>query len=859
MTRHPEIREGTITLTIDGREVNALPGQAIIDAARETGFDIPSLCYDGRMEHISSCRMCVVEVAGEADLVAACSAPVSDGMEIRTDTDEIRSVRKLILELLFSDHNAYCIPPCQNKCPAHLDIPGYVGAVAEGDAARSTRIIKERLPFPRVVGRVCPRPCEDVCRRAQNDEAVAICQIKRYAGDEASGGETLPYETAEPTGKRVAVVGAGPAGLANAYYLALMGHALTVFEALPEAGGELRYGIPEYRLPKQVLDEELQELWSLGIELKTNMVLGRDLTIDSLLEEGYDAVFLGIGAQAGRPLQIEGEIYDGVFPVVDFLRDVTLGQGPEMGRKVVVIGGGFSAMDAARMSLRMGAEEVTVLYRRTRAEMPAHENEVRDAEEEGVRIEFLVAPIAIRGEHGKVSSVVCRRMELGEPDESGRRRPVPVEGSDFEVKADLVISAIGQRPMLYYRDVQTGRDYSLFPADSGIRIHDYWKSIEADPVTGQTDRPQVFAAGDAVTGAATVIEAVAGARRAALAMDDFLAGRDLKKTRKNLTEEEPVYLDIRQLPEVEAPRQKMPVLNAEERARSHEEVELGFSDGAARLEAARCLQCVCEVEASCRLRQLGIEYEILENRFEGKMHPVPPLEEPNPVISRQYEKCIVCGACAGICDEVVGPQAIELNETGMDTHIACAYHRELASTECIFCGQCVSACPTGALDNRMSMGLRPLPQRPARKTPQPETIVPEPVRKTNTTCPYCGVGCTLTLHVADNRIIEVSSEASGSVNNGNLCVKGRYGFDFVSHPDRLTTPLRRIDGELVPCSWDEAIGEVSRQLARIRGEHGPDAVGFFASGRCTNEDDYLVQKLARAVIGTNNVDHCARL
>lgn len=849
MTRHPHLETGLVALVIDGKEVKALPGQSLIEAARISGINIPSLCYDGRMEHIASCRMCVVEVEGEEDLVASCSTEAAEGMQVRTQTDEIRAVRKLILELLFSDHNAYCIPPCQNKCPAHLDIPGYVGAVAEADPAKSVRIIKERLPFPRIVGRICPRPCEDVCRRKQNDDSVAICQIKRYAGDEAAGGETLPWPKSEPSGKRVAVVGAGPAGLTNAYYLALRGHDVTIYEALPEAGGELRYGIPEYRLPKKVIDEELEELWSLEVQLRTNAALGRDFTIESLIEEGYHAVFLGIGAQAGQAMQVEGEILDGVFPVVDFLRDITLGNAPEIGRKAVVIGGGFSAMDAARTCLRMGAEDVTVFYRRTRAEMPAHEMEVHDAEEEGVRMEFLVAPVAIEGEYGHVTRITCQRMELGEPDKSGRRRPVPVEGSEFTLDADLVVAAIGQRPLQYFRDPETGRNYHLFPEGSGVRIHDYWKSIEADPVTMQTDHPQVFAAGDAVTGAATVIEAVAGARRAALAMDDFLMGLDLAKTKERLFEEEPVYLDIRQLPKEEAPRQEMPMMEPAERRTGFEEVELGFSAETAQLEASRCLQCVCQAEASCSLRRLGIDYGILENRFSGKMHPVPPLEDPNPVVSRQYEKCIACGACARICDAVVAAQAIELNETGMDTHIASAYHLGLETTECIFCGQCVSTCPTGALDNKMSMGQRPLPYR----------LGYEKKRQVNTTCSYCGVGCTLTLHVADGKIIEVSSEAPGSVNHGNLCVKGRYGFDFVNHPDRLARPLMRRDGELVPCSWEEALEEVTANLERIRDQHGGRAVGFFASARCTNEDDFLLQKLARTVIGTNNIDHCARL
>ncbi|MEK7817439.1 MAG: FAD-dependent oxidoreductase, partial [Actinomycetota bacterium] len=398
MSKHTPAPPATVNLTINGNEVRAESGQTILEAAAEAGIEIPTMCHDKRIEPIGSCRMCVVEVTAEDDLMASCSTPVADGMAVRTDTEELRAVRRLILELIFSDHDAYCLPPCQYECPAHLDIPGYVKAVEEGDSAKCIRIIKDRLPLPRVLGRVCPRPCEDVCRRGDNDEPVAICDIKRFAGDEASGEETLPFPKGEPTGKKVAVIGAGPAGLTNAYYLALKGHSVTVFESLPEAGGMLRYGIPPYRLPPEVLDEELEELWSLGVELKTNVTAGEDFTLNSLLEkEGFDTVFLGIGAHDSRPLNIEGDELKGVTSVVDFLRCVVLGKPAEMGEKVAVIGGGFSAMDAARASLRLGAKEVTVIYRRTRHEMPAHEHEINSSAEEGVRLLELAAPVKVLG------------------------------------------------------------------------------------------------------------------------------------------------------------------------------------------------------------------------------------------------------------------------------------------------------------------------------------------------------------------------------------------------------------------------------------------------------------------------------
>jgi len=426
-----------------------------------------------------------------------------------------------------------------------------------------------------------------------------------------------------------------------------------------------------------------------------------------------------------------------------------------------------------------------------------------------------------------------------------------IPGSEFCLPADTVIVAIGQKPKLCWFDEKGIRRFFL-PEEKGVRTTE-WGTVEVDPVTLQTARPQVFAAGDVVSGAKTVIAAVGAARRAAKAIDGFIKGEDMKALAARLKEEfmpEPIFLDIKQEPEVKAERQHKGILEASSRKTNFAEVEMGLTHEQARLEASRCMQCVCEAEPNCSLRRLGIEYGIVTNRFSGRMHPVPPLNEHSPVISRRYQKCIACGACARICDEIVAPQAIELSETGMNTHIASCYHRPLSDTECVSCGQCVSVCPTGALDNKMSMKLRPLPYRGRGEVA---------VKKVNTTCCYCGVGCTLTLHVADGQVVEVTSESKNSVNNGNLCVKGRYGFDFINHPDRLTTPLIRKNNVLVPASWDEALEEVRRNLERVLDEHGGKAVGAFASGRCTNEDDYLLQKFMRTVIGSNNVDHCARL
>jgi len=840
-----------VNLTINGEAVRALAGQSIMQAALDAGIRIPNLCSDGRIEPVGSCRLCIVEIDGVKGFQTSCSTPVAEGQVVQTDTEPLRDARRLILELMLSDHNAYCLPPCQSGCPDNLDIPGYVGAIADDNPRESVRIIKQRLPFPRILGRVCPRPCEDVCRRGENDQPISICSIKRFAGDAAAemGFSDLPFPQAEPTGKRIAVVGSGPAGLTAAYYLALKGHAVTILESLPEPGGMLRYAIPAFRLPTDVLNEELEELWSLGVELKTNTAMGEDFDIDDLLEEGYDAVFLGLGAHGDHQMMIPGEELDGVVSSVDFLRRVRAGEKVDVGKRVVVVGGGFTAIDAARTAVRLGAEESTIVYRRGRDEMPAHESEVEEAEAEGVRLQLLAIPEKIEGSGGRATGLTSLKAELVRSEKGGRPRPTAIKGSEFTIEADTIIVAIGQKPKLCYEE--EGRRVLFLPEREGVRTTK-WGTIEADPDTLQTARPQVFAGGDVVSGAATVIEAVAAGRKAASTMDAYLKGEDVVRAAARLQEEQPVFLDIKQEPVEKASRQPMPVLCIENCCDDFTEVELGYAHDKAILESSRCMQCVCQAEASCALRSLGIEYGVTENRFEGRMHPVPALDDSNPVISRQYEKCIVCGACASICDQLPAAQAVELCGTGMDTHVEGAFNRGLEETTCVFCGHCVDTCPTGALDNRMSMDLRTLPLRAGPEGPQE-------VRRVNTVCCYCGVGCSLTLHVADGRVIEVSADDHSGTNLGMLCVKGRYGFDFIHHPDRLTQPLVRRDGELVPASWDEALKEVSGALLRIREEYGSEALGTMASGRCTNEDDYLMQKFARTVFGNNNVDHCARL
>jgi heterodisulfide reductase subunit A len=480
--------------------------------------------------------------------------------------------------------------PCVITCPAGINVQGYVQLIGQGLYREAVQLIMERLPLPGVLGRVCPHPCEGECRRLEVEEAISIRDLKRFAADQVDMDE-LPVPEIEDKPEKVAVVGSGPAGLTAAYYLRLRGYQVTIFEALPKLGGMLRVGIPDYRLPPGVLDKEINYILRLGIEAQTGKALGRDFTLADLKEQGFQAVFMGIGAHKGMNLGIPGEDdFEGLVDAVGFLREVNLGQGKLPGKQVVVIGGGNVAVDTARTALRLGADKVSIVYRRSREEMPAYEDEIEGALDEGIELHYLTAPVSIQGKNGKVTGFECIKTELGEPDASGRRRPVPMEGSEFVIDCDAVIPAIGQRTDLECiqdeKDLKTSR----------------WGTMLVDEYTMQTDSPQVFASGDAVTGAATVIEAVASAHKAVEAIDRFLQGEDLQTFARELAEEEPPGRDWNEIPKgiEKAPRAQIKHVEAEKRRSNFEEVELALSEEEAREEARRCLNCgVCSECMAC--------------------------------------------------------------------------------------------------------------------------------------------------------------------------------------------------------------------------------------------------------------------
>ena len=475
-------------------------------------------------------------------------------------------------------------PPCAKTCPAGINVQGYVQLIGQGKYREAIQLIRERLPLPGVLGRVCPRPCEFQCRRADVDEAIAIRDLKGFAADQVDLDE-LPLPEIEERSEKVAVVGSGPAGLTVAYYLRLKGYQVTIFEALPALGGMLRVGIPDYRLPPELLDREINHILRLGVKTQTGKRLGVDFTLNDLKREGFSAIFLAIGAHLGLKSNVPGEDeFEGVVNAVDFLREVNLGSREGPGRRVVVIGGGNVAIDAARVARRLGCEEVAIVYRRSEQEIPAFPEEIEGALAEGVNIHYLTAPVRVLGADGRVTGLECMRTELGPPDTSGRRRPVPVEGSEFVIDCDGVIPAIGEQT-----DVGWARDGDALEVTRR-------STLVVSQHTMQTSIPHVFAAGDAVTGPTTVIEAVAAGHKAVEAIHLYINDEDLDLYAKQLAAQKPSGQDWREIPEGLATevRAKSKHLEPRERVSSFDEVDLGFSEEEAQREARRCLNCgVC--------------------------------------------------------------------------------------------------------------------------------------------------------------------------------------------------------------------------------------------------------------------------
>jgi len=819
-----------VKVILNGKEVFGYRGQKILELCAENGIEIPTLCYDPHLTLHGGCSLCLVEVKGARNLVRACAMPINNGMEIQTMTDRVYGARQLALQLLLSDHVGDCRPPCQLACPARGDVKGYVNYAAEGEYRASLEALHDNITLPASIGRICPAPCEEKCRRNfVDEEPVSIREIKRFIGDWGiASGDLGNIPEIKENGKKVAIVGGGPAGVSAAYYLRRMGYAVTLFDKEPALGGMMRYGIPDYRLPQPILQKEIDWILAHGIETRLDTALGRDVTLDEL-RKSYDSVLLAMGCWKSMPMRVPGEDLKGVLGGINFLYEVNNGRKVDLGSKVAVIGGGNTAMDAARCALRYGAGKVYVVYRRTREEMPAEKMEIDEAMEEGVEFIFLAAPVAVEG-NGKVERIVCEKMELGEPDASGRRRPVPT-GEQFTLEVDTVIAAIGQ-----------GADLTPLPGE----MHD-GRKVSSDKHFA-TPMEGVFVCGDLNTGPDIAVAAIGEGHWAAESINHFIQEGvphrpfECDVVRDDLGPED--FLDEEKQP------QEHPVhCPGDVRlSRPFEEYNLGLSEEQVLRDGSRCMKCGCADVHECKLRKFGTDYEADPETFpKGEYSRPQRTVEANKYYLRNMDKCISCGVCVRACSQQAIYSAIDFQHRGMKTLIAPALDRGIEDSTCVFCGQCVQLCPTGALTENSVHGI----SRPSRS------------RVVKTICSYCGVGCELNIHVDEltGKIWNVTTDydSATSMNNGRCCVKGRFAWSFVHSEDRLRKPLIKEKGVFREASWDEALGLVAKKFTGFRDSSGPDSLAFFTSARCTNEENYLLQRFAREVMGTNNVDHYAHL
>ncbi|MFC1541415.1 FAD-dependent oxidoreductase [Candidatus Latescibacterota bacterium] len=833
-----EIRMKEICVTINNKKITTSSGKTILEVVNENCIDeIPTLCYDKRLEPYGSCFLCVVEVDGLKKLVPSCCTLIESGMKIQTNNERIQKSRRTALELLLSNHYADCIGPCKNSCPAGVDIQGYISLVSIGKYVEAIRLIKKNNPLPLICGRICVRECEVSCRRNRVDEPVAINHLKRSVADVDLRDPWKP-EIKQKIHKKVAVIGGGPSGLSCAYYLTVNGCDVTVFEKMPELGGMLRYGIPEYRLPKKILDSEIKWILDLGIEAHLDTEIGKNIEVKELLKDGYDAVYLSIGATASRSLNIIDEHdTDGVLKGIDFLSDIQLRGLPTLKGKVIVIGGGNTAIDAARSSVRLGAENVKVVYRRSIKEMPAHHSEIDAAKEEGVEFIFLTNPTSILSTGKKLRGIECLKMRLEKVQSHERPRPVPIPGSEFVLPCDYLIPAIGQAV-----------DESFFHHHQECE-KEKWGTIRVNDETLETSMKGVFAGGDAVTGPLTAVSAIAQGNNAAESIYDYLTNSNENRRKKNrffsfkhrfapLPDHEFAHIE-------KIKRQKMPELKPEIRKKCFDEVELGYSSEQSFYESQRCLECGCSEYYDCVLRKYADDFGVDISHYIGEVRKYS-IDNRHPFITLDSNKCIQCGKCVRTCSEILKVSALGFVYRGFRAIVKPALERPLLETNCISCGNCIDVCPTGALTEKYAIQ--------AAGTLKKENF--------GSICHFCSLGCKINYKVIDEDNFYVSNTTKDSFlshNNGFLCTKGRFGHRYLLLKERLKEPILKDGNYSRKAGWDEALNYTGKKIKEIISKYGPDSIAVFGSPKLSNEELYLLQKMARVCFKTNNISSFSNL
>jgi formate dehydrogenase major subunit len=805
-----------IYININGREIKTIEGRTILEVAKENSIDIPSLCEVKELDAYGGCGLCVVEVEGFQKPLRACSTKVADGMIIKTHTDEILNSRKFALELILSDHVGDCKAPCYVGCPGSVDVQTYVGLIGNGEFKEALKVIKENLPLPASIGRVCPPPCPDNCKRGDVEESIQIAKLKRFAADKDLFGEN-PYipELESDTGKKVAVIGGGPGGLSCAYYLAKKGHKVAVYESMPEFGGMLRYGIPLYRLPKDVLNKEIELIEKMGVKLIPNINVGKDISLDRIRKDN-DAVYISIGAWESSSLRCPGTDLEGVYGGIDFLTRFAVNDPIRTGKRIAVIGGGNTAMDAARTSIRLGAEKVYAIYRRTKEDMPAVDIEIKEAEEEGVEFKFLLNPVEIVGD-GKVQKIRVQKMEAGERDSRGRRSITPLDEYE-EIEVDSVIVSIGQQ-------IKNGGFDDL--------SKNKWGNILSEDGTMATNLDGVFAGGDCSNnGASIAIEAISDGRKAADSIDKYVKGEKVEfvgemiVANKKLSEKE-----ISEIPVAKAIINRH--LEPEMRKHNFEEVSKDYDLNEALEEAKRCLECGCKSVNDCKLFDYGNDYSCSSNAFEGQTRDYE-IEKDNPYLYRDMNKCILCGLCVRSCEQILDIEAVGLVGRGFDSNVLPALGKKLIDTQCISCSKCLSVCPTGALQEKQAT----------------EKEIPFSGQFKESVCNMCSVGCNVKVEYKGDLIQRVLPTSMNGFDENILCQRGKY--EFGNRSPKLSAMLKNND-VIREADYKDALLYAAKKSQSINLLYGNNSIGIVISSDYTNEEAYIIKKLGEDVLNTKNI------
>lgn len=730
-------------ISIDKKQFEFNSGETILQIARKNGIQIPSLCFDERFKPQTSCFICIVKDQKTNRLVPSCSVKALDGMSIITDDEEIRKYRKMALELLLSEHDADCFSPCKTSCPAGIDVRDYILFSREGQELDGFMTVRKKNPLVASVGRVCPAFCENDCSRTKIDETVNIRLLKRYLADSVYDElyeKLLLIERsaiAKPRSlKNIAIVGAGPAGLSASYYLRMAGHNVSLYDSNSELGGMLRFSIPSYRLPKEILDKEIDSIIKLGVEVFNNYKV--DIEELKKISKANDYVLLSIGTWKETPLGLEEKNYVNIVPAVSFLKNVYEKKTLSVGNAVVVIGGGNSAIDAARVCRRMGAR-VCLVYRRTRKEMPAHYFEIEDALNEGIDLFELMSPFELiaSNTNGIARSIKFRKMIISdELDRSGRRKIKDTD--DFEVfDFDTLVYAIGQRvePEL----------------------------VESINLMGAKN---IILCGDAKSGASTVIEAVADGRKA--------AEKILDNTRDEL-----VFYSLREKGILASANYEKHArvltkhLNASERIYNFKEIECSYTKEMAVKESERCINCGCSALDECELRKYSIDYNADPNKFKH-------VSEKDKIIStgvapafsdqslkymvHEPSKCIKCGKCITVCNYIARAHALSFIGRGLGVVLSSNTKNMISDSSCTLCGMCIDSCPTGSLAEAL----------PDSKWTGFEERIAE--------CMGCYLKCNIKYAYSGKKIFRARSYDTP------ICSIGRWGwFDNYEHPEKYYT------------------------------------------------------------------------